>query len=133
MHRKRGGQIVKQPSDTLKEHSLANVLERIAVELGSAQNQLVQLEQVLFGWLASAQAGGSMPSELHKLDLTVQTIADLRAFLLSISEVIPAENTCNPSSAIAELRLEALRERLGHLEPNVVLPGSNRPSKVEIF
>lgn len=112
---------------------LRDVICSLGQELARVQSQLTQLEQVFFGWLASSQRADSMPLELHKLDLTVQSIGELRRYLDVLSESVPSHLKCDVSRAVSEVRLEAMRDRLNGIQPDTLAHGSGSVPPVELF
>lgn len=94
---------------TNREAPLAVVLARVAEHLRRTGARLLQAENAVGRVvLGGVPAGAREISELQALDLALQELAGISAFLAALAEAVPAEWTGDLSAAQATLGLDAL-------------------------
>ena len=125
-----------QTPKSLGPVSLSDALEHVARELGGVTDDLTATESTLFGWLADAQLRDAIPNELHKLDLTVQIIAELQDYINRLRVEINSEIQIGIDEPIDRVKLGDLKSRLDPRNSPGKAPaslGEESVGKVELF
>ena len=96
---------------------LVSILDVIAEELADLGNELDELQTTLSPAMFEIAKNHDYVTNVQTLDLMSQRLAAISGFVFSLNLSIPGNCLVNSSSALSEVKLSALAQRLMGTEP----------------
>jgi hypothetical protein len=100
-----------------KPTQLVSILDAIAEELADLGVEIDQLQTTLSPALFEIAKNADYVRNVQTLDLMSQRLTAISAFVFSLNLCIPDDCVVNSSSALNEVKLSALAQRLTGTEP----------------
>ncbi len=109
---------------------LVTILDAIAVELSDLGTELDELQTALSPAMYEIAKNNAYVRYVQTLDLMSQRLAAMSAFVFSLNLSVPPSCLVNSSSALSEVKLSALAQRLTGAER---VPAYGAAGDVDLF
>jgi hypothetical protein len=107
-----------------KPRQLVSILDAIAEELAELGVEIEQLQTTLSPALFEIAKNADYVRNVQTLDLLSQRLTAISTFVFSLNLCIPDDCVVNSSSALNEVKLSALVQRLTGTEPAIAYASS---------